>query len=264
MITDPLGYDQYLFQKRDGNPGPKLPVVAAPNFGWSVFGELISHDSRLSQEPPKVIQLQCSFDRQMQTHTIQFNGPDNFAIGAIGAVMPEAEIIWSVEGVSIRRVVSISDGLSISGEAQSVTVNMYDQSFDGPERYTVGCTVAPGVRGDTQQPPLLRVNTTVAGGVQFPFGVGLAAAASADWLLPPNVGAVSSFMTVRGAAPPAAPLVENEVEITHFNGGLVPVKFYGLSGCFKYIPLFGGTRLVRITNRSATAIAVAHHFGIEG
>ncbi len=264
QIEPPDG-EEYLHEKRRlPAPAGRVQVQTEPNVGWSVFGQLVSHDRRLNATPPAGLQLQVQFEHQMQTHTVQFNGPDNLAVGAIGGVICEAEILWSVEGVTVRRVVTVADGVAVSGEAQSVTVNIYDQSFDRGIRYNVGCTVAPGLRGDTQQPPTLVVPVVTAAGASFPFGISIAPGVTVRFPLPQNVGAISSYAVVSSAAPPGAPLADNSVLITHRNGGGVPIQFYGFTGCFKYVPLFSTTTSVEFTNQHTSNVLLSHHYGIEG
>jgi len=273
LVLPVLEYDQYLFEKRKDSPGPKVQVVTQSTIGWSINASMVTTGRTSGGGTPlrdtnKKIQqqLQVAFDRQMQTHTIQFNGPDAAAIGAFGGVIAEAEILWSVEGATIRRVVTVTDGMAVSGEAQSVTVNLYDQTYGSSGfAYKVAVTVAPGVRGNIQQPPLLQApGVSVATGIEFPAAFGIGAGAVGRWNLPQNVGAVSSYLTIQGAAPPAAPLADNSILVTHRNGGGLPILSYGLNGCFKYIPLFSGTVSVEVLNNTAAAIAAAHNFGIEG
>lgn len=272
MTTKPAdvlihGAEQFLHEKRQQlstkQPGAVL-VQPPPLVGWSITGQLTTHNSLVQPTPPKQLQLQVAFDKQMQTHTVQFNAPDNnIPLGSVAGIICEAEIIWSVEGTQVRRVVSVSDGVAISGEAQGVAVNIYDASFDSGFTYTVGATVAPGVRGNTQQPPTLRVNGRTALGAVFPYSAAVAAGATAFFDIPPNVGAVSSYMEVTNL-PAAVPLDDNDITIVHRIASGVPIKQYGLNGCFKYIPLFGSTKSIEITNNSAGFIIMSHQLGIEG
>lgn len=265
------GDEAFLFQRRyeaELKP-PGLPVVTQAYVGWSMADELTTRNSVSVPVPPKQLQLQCSFDRQMQTHTVQFNAPDNDVVLTGTGIICEAEIIWAVEGNTVRRYVSVADGLAISGEAQSVTVNIFDMSLTNTVRaYRVGCNVAPGVRPDTQQPPTLRVSGfRSSGGVTtgpFPFAGTLTPGDVMSYTIPPNVGAISSYVAL--SAPNGSPQlgVANDFSVRHETASGAIVREYGIEGCFRFVPLYGGVRTIRITNNRATNILVSHLLGIEG
>jgi hypothetical protein len=75
-----------------------------------------------------------------------------------------ATITFMVNGNPIRRVVSVGNGVEISGPADAVIVQVNDltpASFDNPgQPYSVTIQVAPGTRSSSAQPLLNDVNGT--------------------------------------------------------------------------------------------------------
>jgi hypothetical protein len=242
----------------------RVPVEVEPPIGWSVTGSLVPGVSQSSQQ----VQLQAKFVRQMQTHTIQFDGADNSIILPLAAtLLTRAEILWGVEGSTIRRLIDIQDGASISGVAQSVTVNIFDRSdstVSPNNAYRVSCLVAPGVRSQNQ-PPLLRpqaITSTLPTKLQD-YAVSLAAGASATWLVPTNAGVISTYTTAFVAG--AVTLVENSVSVSHIAAGGGFANRYGLSGCYRYVPVMGNTASIRLDNNSGeNGVVVSCLFGVDG
>lgn len=250
--------------------GSRIPVQIPTPFGWSVGGALIVGENPfglLPGPPRRQVQLQCRFDRQMQTHTIQFNGPDNNNLQVTGTgVRTQAEILWSVEGNVVRRVVDVLDGTSVSGEAQGVAINIYDySSVQTTLTYQVACTVAPGVRGNSGQPPTLRpVGLRASDGSLSPYSVNLTPGNVVTYTVPPNVGAISAIVQAINDAG-AASLVDPEVIVRCLApaGNILTRYGYNLTGTFQ--PLPANTAFIQVQNRhAADTINVNCVLGIEG
>lgn len=244
--------------------GQFVPVKPAPLVGWSQSGSLFTHNNTIGPAAEQV-QLQCQFNNQMQTHTVQFNAPDNTVAVAGSGILVEAEILWSVEGGVVRRLVSVLDGMAVSGVAQSVIVNVRDVSLTNIRtEYQVGITVAPGVRGSIHQPPTLRSDgIRSSDGARFAYVTNLAPGDSAVWTVPANCGAVSSYITVDSVT--AVALTDVDVRVLQRAVSGVTQKRYGYNGCFSYVPLYPICRDVTITNTRAVGdIQVSNTFGIEG
>lgn len=246
----------------------RIPVEGHSNVGWSQSGILQANGST-----SVAVQLQVDFTGQIQTHTIQFDGfNDDLDVGALPATtaITEAEILWSVKGTTIRRLISVLDGQSISGMAQSVTVNMRDVTINGNgSDYRVGMTVVPGVRANIQQPPSLRISgeNSAAPGVVIPFGTGLAAGDFATWTIPPNVGAVSAMIGVgtrNGGGGPQS-LLDSDLAIQYIASNTAVLKRLDVRSGNLWIPLFSGTRTIKAFNNSPTKIIdVSCTIGIDG
>lgn len=260
-LNDKVGYTQ------------RIPVAVFPPMGWSTSGVLGVGDSMVNgalavpPRPSRRVQLQCSFARQMQTHTIQFNGPDNDNLAVVGTgVRTQAEILWSVKGNIVRRVVDVLDGAAVSGEAEAVAVNIYDYSNVATAlTYQVAVTVTPGVRGNSGQPPTLRpLGTRTSDGVVFPYGVNLVPGNVVNFAVPPNVGAISALIQAINNAG-AASLLDPEVIVTCLSpaGNVLTRYGYNLTGTFQ--PLPANTATISVQNRhAADTVAVNCVLGIEG
>jgi len=174
----------------------------AKSGGWSASG-------KLTNDGQSNMGLQANFlaDRQdnpipAKDYTIQFFVSQPSTVGFIN---PQAEISWSVEGNTIRRVVSVTNGVSVSGVGQAAKVVVRDQTPQGIGgitygiTYDVSVTIAPGSRPTTGQPPLNNAASgIVLGGgatVLTPFSVAPGALGDIDIAVPVNAGAISYYAT---------------------------------------------------------------------
>lgn len=93
--------------------------------------------------------------------TILFGIPAGLGIAQKGNHSPTprayAEIRWLVDGVAIKRLVSVASGEQITGVGEYVSVQIWDSttpdSLDPAPEYDIVCLVAPGTRGSTSLPP---------------------------------------------------------------------------------------------------------------
>jgi len=237
----------------------RIPVAGDPPVGWSV-NNILTTGVATGQ-----VQLQCSFTRQMQTHTVQFDGLDNSIAVAGGAIIrTQAEVLWSVQGNVVRRLVDVIDGASISGNAEAVTVNIRDLTTTAARvDYRVGCTVTPGLRANIQQPPLVRPSALRNDGVTSDVDINIAAGASASWTIPPNCGAVSSYVAAISTTP-ASPFLDSEILIAALTVNGATVMRYGASGLQRYVPLPFAAQRIAVANLSAQPMNVSCFIGIEG
>jgi hypothetical protein len=74
----------------------------------------------------------------------------------------QAEVIWKNRGNNVRRLISVSQGSSISGFGEGCDVTIQDVTpanaglgYTNPVKYTGTISIAKGVRGVTEQPPIL-------------------------------------------------------------------------------------------------------------
>lgn len=244
----------------------RLPVEPPRTIGWSQRGLLKANSSAVIG-----VQLQVDFSGQMQTHTIQFDGFDNNLDVGNGpdarTAVAEAEILWSVEGNTIRRLVSVLDGQSVSGAAQAVAINIRDVTLNGNAvEYSVGMSVVPGLRASTEQPPTLRINgiNSAVPGVPIQFGTGLVPAGSMTWTVPANCGAISAMIS-SAVVGVAANLDDSDLLIAFSVSNTQIIKRLDARGSNLWIPLFSGTRTITVTNNSAAkTIHVSCTLGIDG
>jgi hypothetical protein len=237
----------------------RVPVRMAPPVGWAISGLLHANGSQAN-----AVQLQVSFAQQMQTHTIQFDGPDsNIDAGlSVPAPSPVAEILWQVNGITNRRLVDVLDGQSVSGLAQSLTVNVRDTAIGGNgAAYRISIAAVPGVRASTDAPPTLTpFGVTSPGGLPFKFGTSAVAADQLRYTLPSNAGIVSHFLTARYGAG----VVDSQIEIQYRAANLGIIATYDGSIRNRWVPMPLGTNQIWVVNNSATTISAFLTLGIDG
>ncbi len=194
-------------------------------------------------------------------YTIQFNVIDpnsasNLTPGDV--VRARATISWKVNGNPVIRVVDIGEGVTVTGVAEAVDVQIQDVSFTSAGTpiigrglpYTITVTCAPGTRPAVQQPPTVALpQTNIAAGAQKNFAV------------PP--GAISVFVAVfpavLGASIGAYQVQVNQLAL---NSSL---KIYDPRQS-DWVPLIPGATQVAVLTDVALVIdtEVQVTFGIDG
>ena len=172
------------------------------------------------QESPtnNEVSLQCDLDGGM--NTIQFGMIPKSNPVIFGQVsVAKATILWTVDGNTTQRVVTVGTGVSVSGSAQKVQVVMRDATRVGPgyvagfdRLYDVSVQVSKGTRPDIQSPPTLIPDSFSS----WAEGTVLVnAAASAPTLTVPSNSGVVAFQCViseaNGAPIPAGSFTVREL-----------------------------------------------------
>jgi hypothetical protein len=172
-------------------------------------------------------------------------------------VKPKAEILWMVGGNNTRRVIDVSNGAAISGVAEGVTVNIFDESFfpapvSNPPAYNVAFQIAKGSRASIQQPPVYSLEPS--------FSAGAGAISTTN--LPANIGAVSVSIVV-------SPLVAG-TSISAYDilvlqsSGTTTRKSYDPRQD-QWVPLAAGADNIQIlTSAACPAFNYQLTFGIDG
>ena len=246
-LTDPLNLD-------------RIPVIGIPAYGWGMSGVLQAGNPNLA------VGLDATFDRQMQVHTVQFDGLDNDLNTGLGInPITEAEITWGVNGVPVRRVVNVQDGASISAPAQGVSVRVFDRTIGGTgTEYRIGITVTPGVRANIQQPPTLRMDGRItATGALVQFNATLAAGQDVVWTIPKNAGAISVYHVAQ-SLDPAVNLTDASLSARYSNAVATTLKRHGFSAFNRWVPLPLSARTITVVNDTAVSVATSAILGIEG
>jgi hypothetical protein len=174
-----------IYNRRVRHPQPVNPA-----WGWSSAGRIIVPVVPFDPAGPvakkplvEIGPLQIRFPKPGY-HTVQFNlqqrrppitdSPLNPLIVRAGA-----EIIWTVQGNAVRRVIDLTDGTSISGTGEACNVDIFDTSLvnlvtDVEYEYDISVQVTPGARPQLagSQPPLknAEVGFYAAGGNEFEAG----------------------------------------------------------------------------------------------
>ena len=157
--------------------------------GWAQSGSLYTNAwTRPGSGNQAVKCMVEKFDRA-SIYTVQIGlnvGDGGFPVQA------EAEVIWSINGTPIRRVVSVSQGVSITGVTESARIAVYDATpivMDGQAsvEYIALINIAPGPRAATTLPPFLRA---------YEAALTLAAAQPTLLMVPGNAGVVGFRLSV--------------------------------------------------------------------
>jgi hypothetical protein len=167
---------------------PDLPGIRTG--GYSFPGTLRVGGPALGG--PRGVRMQVGFyspkdvrQRPAGLYTVQFNvDVDGVQDPLFRYLNPVATVIWSVEGNSIRRRLSVVNGTSLTGVCDAVEVTVVDETDffppPGPIDYQITISVTPFPRPRSGSPPILRGTATpvaVAGGgpavlVPVPFDAG--------------------------------------------------------------------------------------------
>ncbi len=226
--------------------------------GWSAAGELITG------VPQKALTMQANFKKRPGYYTIQFNV--RRPVAEVGQVLQTlAEVVWSVEGNSVRRLISIGDGATISGAGQGVRVKVFDNStlaggLVTNQPYPVSMQVVKGTRPTQSQQPILEVSSAVAPGTTSLTPI--AAGANAIFLVPENAGVTALYVAVNNTGPAA--LRSGDVAGI-FASNAVGLKEFNYDACQQWIAVPPGAIQIQIFNKTAAdPIAVTLTWGIDG
>lgn len=234
--------------------GDSMAVIIGKN-GWQGSEVLTTGNV------DRFLQFQANFEKP-GAYTVQFavTPPDfqtNFAAPGFGIYTAIAEISWRVEGGDVRRVVSVANGVSVSGVGQGVKVAIRDTTTFGapPRDYTVFAQVAPGTRPSVQQPPTL---------LGFPtFQTINAGGGTATINIPANAGVISSEVSIGPVAIAGFPVIG--VLVIQKNGGGQILKEYDPTVESGFVPVAPGCTQIDIVNQNAANnYRIQVTFGIDG
>lgn len=228
-------------------------TIGGKKTGWQQSGVLTTG------RPDKRVSMQADFQPEAGYYTIQFG------VDAPEATVPSydaiAEITWSVEGATIRRVVSVANGVTVSGPGQAVRVVVYDQSLNasifGYNDYTVTIAVSPGTRPSAGRPPILQARWTSG----LPSVAPIAIAGSATLDIPQDSG-VGSVELLLSAVAGIFPII---ARVQHFVPGGTIQKLYMITEeTDGFIAIAPGSTQVTVYNESVSAIYCTATWGIDG
>ena len=236
---------------------------------WSQNGTLITGNGN------QKVTMQCELEPE--SYTVQFT----VTPPTTGATT-QALVTWIVNGNPVQRLVDVSQGNSIQGEAEAVRViisdisDFRDYSFP-PElgkSYPVGVTVAKGTRAAAQQPiltpgPALPMPGQPQTGVTnySPGSFGLLDGATVAINIPLGIGVISTFITARSF--PAGTTVDQTKAIGTWvvPTTLGPAEVGGFPiNTTEWIPIPSGATQLLVTNIAGSGIieVVQVVFGIDG
>jgi hypothetical protein len=236
------------------NTSPEDDDMDASDFvgktGWSGSGPLIPGDST------GTVHMQADFNNP-GPYTIQFNiNQPNVLEQADEFIRTRAEIVWSVEGNSVRRTIDVVNGTSISGTGQAVHVRVFDESnlvSTEVVPYDVSMQTSRGTRAAVQQPPNYSLD-------QFLMD-------PSDQVVtdvPVEVGAISVSVSVSPFTAGQA-ILDNEILVFQTSESGAVLKAYD-PRVDQWVPLASGCRKIDIV--SALTIAAGAFlqitFGVDG
>jgi hypothetical protein len=226
-----------------------------PKTGWQQNGVLITGKRDES------VHLQQVFPRS-EFYTVQIGvtppaslAPPDTTVPGFGIYDAVADIEWSVEGATNRRTVSVGNGVSISGPAQSVKVNAYDQSSTlfGQHEYIVTIQCSKGTRPSQDQPPTLR---------GYPTVVSVLGGATSVLDIPPDAGVISVETSVGVLAAAALPI---KALVLQVNGAGQILKQYDPTVQTGFVPVAPNATQVELINLSVgDTYRLQFTWGIEG
>ncbi len=226
--------------------------------GWSGSGEMITGDTS------KEASLAANFSKPSD-FTVQFSllplGPDSpppaLPLNYWAALQATATIRWSVKGVTLTRKISVTNGASLTGVGQGVSVVVDDTTSPISVHtllgrpYKVGITVAPGTRGSDTNPPILWPDNAVRNvghnGTTF-------------YPVPQGCGVKSVLVTVSSNG--NGPIPEQSIEVSQLDAVGTTLAMYD-PRAYEFIPVLPGCVSIRIFNYGL-AFKVSTIFGIDG
>jgi hypothetical protein len=245
----------------ENNMSPKLQAG-----GWSQSGKLTTGNSQLG------VPLQADFSKSKHgagNYTIQFGlqAPDPNTV----IIRPEADIQWTVNGNTVRRIVSVTDGLSITGQAEYAKVRLYDAILAGNVppavagvQYVASINIAPGVRASQQQPPTLMPQRYFNSVSTEIFILGSISVPATDFVrvpVPQNAGVISVFVTV--AVPAGGLVTAADFQVRQSNPVVGALKRYFPVG-EGWVSMGSGVTEINLFNFSAASLNASVVFGIDG
>lgn len=227
---------------------------AGKSGGWQAFGQLVVGSGSTGAN----VHGQADFP-VAGYYTVEF-GVQTPTNGQYDCV---AEVVWSVEGNDVRRLISVGSGTTISGTGAGVKVKLYDKSgssfaaFFG-QAYQASFLISPGTRPSEQKPPTLTAETST-GLARFVVTPGTTTIID----IPTDAGVTSVNVTV--VASPLTAITETDA-VVHIASS-VPVKSFFPSDPDAWIAVPPNAKSIQLVN-NFPALGPDLHFyvtyGIEG
>lgn len=245
------------------------PATPDQNFlkGWSASGKLqVGANVGAGDVSAAVtaVTLDVNF-KHPNTYTLQFftdalQNPNPSGV----TIQTLAEVIWSVSGNRVRRLISLLNGCALSGAGEGVSVKITDFSANAAQKslYSVGVLLSPGVRGTFSQPPFLEIDNDLIRG--NPVFTTIAAGGNAVFTVPPNAGINAVWFSVltNGGFVAIAP---QNIQFLQRN----PIGLFTKGGDYdavanKWWPISPGASDIRVFNNTANSVNFTPSWGVEG
>ncbi len=251
------------------SPGEEIDMAGKAQYGksggWSSSGILTNDGFSNKGMAADFLAGREDNETPAKNYTVQFSvGPAISTISGVPVqtiINPVAEISWSVEGNTNRRIVSVTNGMAVTGVGQAVKVVVRDQTNQNanpsPATYTIDITVAPGSRASENQPatynPLLASNLD---------GIVVAAGGTTLITVPKNAGIISAYVTANAGGIALSPF--NAV-VSFLDGFSNVQQVYDPVAHQDFVPLTPQTDTISFQNNTGPfSIEFFITFGIDG
>lgn len=241
--------------------------------GWSGTG-ILFNDGQSNKGMAANFLERSNNEIPSKNYTVQFaiskiKTLDNFDT-AVYFINPVGVITWSVAGNSVRREVSVTNGLSLTGVGEGVKVVVYDRTPAGqiPVSYQVDITVAPGSRASENQPPTYCPTLALTEGMIIVGNQTLQNQVVLN--IPVNAGCISVYVTAI-RADLTTPLTTLQARVDQVDANDVIVRTYDPNSNFPttFVPLMPTAVKLILNNTMGGSdpgndIAFAVTYGIDG
>lgn len=217
---------------------------------WSAAGNLTTGNTQVA------VALQTPTFEEPDYYTLQFNLTRPPNAGATEKVAAEAEIVWTVEGNSVRRLITIGSGSVISGCGNNANVKIRDASANPTGvAYPVSMQITKGTRPSIQQPPMLY-------GEYFFVSPGN----SVRVAIPQDAGVVAVFIGVAIENTGAVGPIPNDAIKALFSTGGAALSIAGFDQMNGWLPVPPGADAIDLywISGGAARVEASMIWGIEG
>jgi hypothetical protein len=215
--------------------------------GWSASGTLTAGEGGDGTG----VTLQANFEDEPGDYTLQF-GLIQPVVESGEFIKAVAEIVWTVEGNEVRRLVNCVNGMTVQGTGQAVKVRIFDDSTSTAIEYVVTALLVKGTRATVQQPPFLDGD----------YETFLAAEPANVREIPQNAGVISVMITV-------LPVNNNDVisaqkfRVHHQSAAATQLKSYDPMA-YNFVPLAAGATRLLLQNLTGFDVVYMITYGIDG
>lgn len=231
-------------------------------YGWAQSGHLVTGGG-VRRGGANAVRMQAKLAKP-DSLTTQFNLESD-------AIPPNcrAEIVSSVNGNSVRRLITVVDGAAITTRGNVVSVTARDFTASGISsgaEYAVSILSTLGVRANFKQPPILlpleyeaiapvpAALTAIVAAIPVPAATG-----EVDVPVPQDAGVISVMVTMISPAS----LIDNGDFTANQLVGAVVFQSYDPRD-YDWVPVYPGTTSIRLINNGAADASAMVIFGIDG
>ncbi len=240
--------------------------------GWSTAGTITTRTGL-----PGGFNLQAKFP-ELDNYTVQFNvetlDGSEVSPGVRRISRPQALIEWTAKGNTARRIVDVFEGTSLTGQAESLVVRMYDGTIISPDsndlvqaapgiQYAGSIQVTKGRRVGSLTPARQGVDMIDALGNRAIYYAGIPIGPGDRFEIPiPNGTGAQAFLftyTLLGT-------VTSDFEVSAEDvSGLLGNLYNVADDSGKWLPIPAGAQRIQVRNQAGAGFVQATvWFGVDG